>query len=155
LKADATTLREYVDPEGNVVWFFLAYFRSQKYGSQIHSPKHCLPGSGWNIVKKDKYHFQVGLSDSFPINLFTISNGKESELMFYWFITESGIITNEFRLKLDLVYNALLRKPTHTAFVRITIPIQHSDEKRGIQTFENFLRDFAPYIKQALPFSRY
>ncbi|MDP3024009.1 MAG: EpsI family protein [candidate division Zixibacteria bacterium] len=155
LRTDASTFRKYVDQQGNIVWLFLAYFKSQKYGSQIHSPKNCLPGSGWNILKKDKYYFKVGLSDSLCSNLFTISDGKESELMFYWFITESGIVTNEFMLKLDLVLNSLRHKPTHAAFVRMTISLQRSDEKTVIQVFENFYKEFDSYIQQALPFPKH
>ena len=52
LKADTTTLRIYDGPSQRF-WLFLAYFNSQEYGSQIHSPKHCLPGGGWQILRHE------------------------------------------------------------------------------------------------------
>ena len=35
---------------GSVVWLFIGYFGTQHENSQIHSPKHCYPGAGWNIL---------------------------------------------------------------------------------------------------------
>src|SRR5689334_391881 len=32
---------------------FIAYYAEQKAGESMHSPKHCLPGSGWEIWKHD------------------------------------------------------------------------------------------------------
>jgi hypothetical protein len=46
LQATETLLRSYVHPSGERIGLFIAYFRDQKYGSQIHSPRHCLPGDG-------------------------------------------------------------------------------------------------------------
>lgn len=28
---------------------FIAYYASQRAGESMHSPKHCLPGAGWEI----------------------------------------------------------------------------------------------------------
>src|SRR5579863_2587422 len=33
---------------------FIVYYRSQKAGTAIHSPKHCLPGAGWSF-ESSKY----------------------------------------------------------------------------------------------------
>ena len=33
---------------------FIAYFPSQRTGSTIHSPRHCLPGAGWTF---DSSHY--------------------------------------------------------------------------------------------------
>src|SRR5579863_4143059 len=30
---------------------FIAYYAQQRAGESMHSPKHCLPGSGWEIWK--------------------------------------------------------------------------------------------------------
>ena len=59
LRADATTLRDYVTAEGTRFQLFVAYFGSQKYGSQIHSPKHCLPGGGWRIDDIQPFDLQL------------------------------------------------------------------------------------------------
>ena len=32
---------------------FIAYYAQQRAGESMHSPKHCLPGAGWEIWKHD------------------------------------------------------------------------------------------------------
>src|SRR6266542_221866 len=54
LRADDTLSRGYVSPElRRGVNLFVAYFRSQTTGVAPHSPKNCLPGSGWTASKAD------------------------------------------------------------------------------------------------------
>jgi EpsI family protein len=153
LKADQSLLRYFESPNGRA-WLFIAYFGSQKYGSQIHSPKNCLPGSGWKIISKKK--IAINLADQkgnkLQMNRFVISNGASRQMMLYWFVTRSGIITNEFGLKLDLVLNSIKRKPTDAAFVRINLPLEPGREEESWQTAVDFMNNFVPYINRALGF---
>ena len=48
LRADDYLTREYRTPAGKSASLFVAYFRSQRAGQTPHSPKNCLPGSGWS-----------------------------------------------------------------------------------------------------------
>jgi len=155
LKADQTIFRRYCNPDGDVVELFIAYFGSQTYGAQIHSPKHCLPGGGWKILKREKYRFQFARSEAtitLPVNKMLISDGKSTELMFYWFITRSGIITNEFMLKLDLALNSLRRRPTDAAFVRITVPFNEQGQGQALEVGQKFIKDIVEDLEQHLPF---
>jgi len=43
-------MRRDQDPGGRSVFLFIAYWDSQRKGSQPHSPRNCLPGSGWERV---------------------------------------------------------------------------------------------------------
>ncbi|MGH9667109.1 MAG: exosortase C-terminal domain/associated protein EpsI, partial [Bryobacteraceae bacterium] len=43
--------RRYADPEGNEIETYVGYYQSQSSGKLIHSPKHCLPGTGWQPVR--------------------------------------------------------------------------------------------------------
>ena len=53
LRADDYLTREYRAPAGKSASLFLAYFRSQRAGQTPHSPKNCLPGSGWTWTVAD------------------------------------------------------------------------------------------------------
>ena len=46
LRADDTMTRDYRGPEGDAN-LFIAYFKTQRQGQSPHSPKNCLPGSGY------------------------------------------------------------------------------------------------------------
>lgn len=152
LKADTSTLRLYRTQSGNDLWFFLAYFSSQKYGSQIHSPKHCLPGGGWQI--QDLKPFEVNLLSGMNmiINRLVINRQGQKQLMFYWFETRSGIVRSEFSLKWDLMMNSMLLRPTDAAFVRLTINLkQGEDITSATNMVLDFLNDFYQAIDNSLP----
>ncbi len=153
LKADTTTLRYYQGADGQPYWLFVAYFASQKYGSQIHSPKHCLPGSGWRIETLEPFLLPLPGGGSKSINRLIIADRDQKELMFYWFETRSGAIRNEFGLKWDLMKNSLLFRPTDAAIVRLTTPFNAGDDLKTVTAKAvAYLDTFYPSINQALPF---
>ena len=117
LGADVTLQRVYENSSRQQVELFLAYFSRQAVNSQIHSPKHCLPGAGWTIVSTEPA--QVDLPGrSQPATRMLLQQEGASEEMLYWFRTRSGSVTGEYALKLDLVRNSLARRPTDAVFVR-------------------------------------
>lgn len=152
LKADASTLRRYANSEGKELYLFISYFKSQKYGSQIHSPKNCLPGSGWKILSREKTRIKGSSGFSLLVNRLLISDNQSKEVMYYWFQTRSGLVTSELGLKLDLVINSLKRAPTDAAFIRINLPLNEVSEKEALVLVEDFLQVFQPRIEKALPF---
>jgi EpsI family protein len=152
LKADTTTYRDYTDPDGRGYNLFIAYFESQKYGSQIHSPKHCLPGGGWRIEQVVPRKIRLTDSVTREVNLAVISVQNYKAVMLYWFETRSGGIRSEYGLKLDLVKNSLLFNATDAAIVRLTVPISGDNLESALAGAEKFLGAFYPYIAQSLPF---
>ena len=153
LKADTTTLRYFRGPDQTTLWLFVAYFSSQEYGSQIHSPRHCLPGGGWRIDGGVQPYTMTIAGRSFEANRMSIVFREQRQLMLYWFETRTGKIRNEFSLKFDLMKNALLRSPTDAAIVRVTIPFL-SGETIDAATIraEQFLESYYPSIEKSLPF---
>lgn len=152
LKADTTTLRQYTDAEGKTLWLFIAYFESQKYGSQIHSPKHCLPGGGWKIDRLESFELPLPGDQTKNVNRVFIRTQTTSQLMFYWFETRSGSIREEFGIKLDLMKNSLLLQPTDAAFVRLTVPIEDGDTEAATAEAIEFFEAFYADLERALPF---
>src|SRR3981189_3732864 len=53
LKADDYLLRQYRNQDGKAADFFIAYYKIQRAGESMHSPKNCLPGSGWTPIVND------------------------------------------------------------------------------------------------------
>jgi EpsI family protein len=153
LKADTTTLRMYLTPEGETFWLFVAYFSSQKYGSQIHSPKHCLPGGGYRILTIEPY--QVPLADGrvLTVNRLLIASQRRQELMFYWYETRGGIISTEYGLKFDLMRNSVMLLPTDAAICRVTMPLTlDADREKATAAALAFIRELYPAMESALPF---
>ncbi len=152
LKADTTTYRDYTDTNDDGYNLFIAYFKSQKYGSQIHSPKHCLPGGGWRIDQIVPYKLKLTDSVTREVNLAVISVQDFKALMIYWYETRSGGIRSEYGLKLDLVKNSLMFRPTDAAIVRLTMPMNGENMDTALTKAKKFLDTFYPYIEKSLPF---
>lgn len=156
LNADKTVWRRFNNTAGQTIWLFVAYFKDQKYGAQIHSPKHCLPGSGWKILNKGEYNFRIdnSLYNDIRTNLLITTDGKSKEMMFYWFWTRSGTITSEIGLKMDLAKNALLRNPTDASLIRLNLKIVDNNAKKTIELASQFINDIFPHLLNILPFTK-
>ncbi len=152
LKASDAVVRNYTDSTGNNIGLFVAYFRDQKYGSQIHSPRHCLPGGGWVVSGLERVPFDLG-TRQITVNRMTITHKAQVDQMFYWFHTRSGDLTSEYALKFDLVKNSLLFSPTDAVIIRLTVPQGKRTPAECQQVAEKFMQGVLGDIRKALPFT--
>ncbi|HZI89793.1 MAG TPA: EpsI family protein [Candidatus Polarisedimenticolia bacterium] len=154
LRADEVLDRLYRDPrDGTVLQLFVAYFGNQETGSQIHSPQNCLPGGGWRIVQRGLWDAPTR-AGSRPVNEFVITKGENRQLVQYWFLTRSGILSNEFALKMDLVRNSLLGRPTDAALVRLALPLGPEGLEGTRRELRAFCGDILPVLDRAIPIAR-
>ena len=68
LKADDILTRTYTAPEG-AANLFVAYFKTQRQGQSPHSPKNCLPGSGWQQMETGVSTYRFPAAPSTSINI--------------------------------------------------------------------------------------
>jgi len=47
LQVDDYFMRNYRNSKGEIIGLYIGYYKSQREGKGIHSPRQCLPGSGW------------------------------------------------------------------------------------------------------------
>ena len=151
LQATEILLRGYSDTSGNYVGLYIAYFQDQKYGSQIHSPRHCLPGGGWVLTGLEHVPFSLG-DRSIDVNRMTIAKRSRVDQMFYWFHTRSGDLASEYSLKFDLVRNSLLLSPTDAAIIRLTVGQGDRSQDECQRLAERFMQTILPEVRKALPF---
>ena len=100
---------------------FIAFYAQQRAGESMHSPKHCLPGSGWEIWNYASALIPVN-GQQITVNKYSIHNSGERLLMFYWYQSKQRVIASEYLGKLLLVQDALLDGRTAGSIVRITVP---------------------------------
>src|SRR6478609_1635098 len=60
LRADDTLNRVYATRSGSTASLFIAFFKTQRFGQAPHSPKNCLPGSGWEPIETGTVTVPVG-----------------------------------------------------------------------------------------------
>ena len=119
LRARAVLYRIFAADDGEPLWLFLGYFDRQKEGSQVHSPRHCYPGSGWNIESEPAREAPWGGE---TIGSLVVNDGVERRLVLYWYQMPSGIESDVLPLKLAMTRRALLRRPQEVVFVSISTP---------------------------------
>jgi len=121
--------RRYEKRGGNL-GLFIAYYAQQKAGESMHSPKHCLPGAGWEIWKLDSAMLPVGGSQV-KINQYSIQNGGLRMLVFYWYQSKKRIIASEYLGKILLAKDALLDGRSAGSLVRIMLPDTPAADREG------------------------
>jgi len=153
LKATDNTSRQYLNSNDDYASLFIGYFKDQKYGSQIHSPRHCLPGGGWSILSLKPVELDID-GQKLSVNRVIIGDERNRQIVYYWYRTRSGELTNEFGLKFDLMKNSLLLQPTDAAMIRLMTYVDSGDEDVGDRILMDFLKTFLQSIEKSLPFGR-
>jgi EpsI family protein len=112
--------------DGQVVDFFLAYFPTQRTGSTMHSPQHCLPGSGWTPTQHTYYELR-GPRGPQRVNLYVITKGLDREAVLYWYQAHGRIVASEYWAKVYLVSDAIAMNRSDGSMVRVIARV-NSDE---------------------------
>jgi len=148
LKADDYMLRLYRAQTGRQVEFFIAYYRTQKAGESMHSPRNCLPGGGWEIVSSDEVRLTENGPEAIQINRFIIENGRERALMLYWYQAICRVIASEYWGKFYLVWDAARTGRRDGAIVRLVVPVAKGSD--GMAELKSGL-DLAEAARPLLP----
>ncbi|HUS18594.1 MAG TPA: EpsI family protein [Terriglobales bacterium] len=154
LKADDYVLRSYRDEQaGQQVDFFVAYYRTQKAGESMHSPKNCLPGWGWQILKTDEVPLRPeDAAHPTMINRYLVEKTGERSLVLYWYQANGRVIASEYWGKIYLVMDALRTGRRDGAIVRFVVPIPRgSDGQREFAAGMKMARAAAPLLPRYLP----
>jgi EpsI family protein len=142
LKCDTYLSRTY-QKSGIDADLFIAYYAQQRSGESMHSPKHCLPGAGWEIW--DYGSTDVGANGrNFKINKYSISHDGNRRLVLYWYQSKTRIIASEYLGKILLARDALLRHSTAGSIVRIIVP----DQPGVLQAAREFASGIIPQVER-------
>ena len=79
LKVDDYIMRTYVNKNDGLIGLYIGYFKTQREGKQVHSPRQCLPGAGWSIIQQSKYLLRLENHNpsKVPINLYLMGKGDQ------------------------------------------------------------------------------
>ncbi|HXM44506.1 MAG TPA: EpsI family protein [Bryobacteraceae bacterium] len=153
LKADDLLNRLYGDPESRAAaGLFVAYFKTQRTGQSPHSPKNCLPGSGWEPEATGVLEVVVeGQPEPIRINRYVVSHGDEKSVVLYWYQSQRRVIASEFSAKFWLVMDSIRYHRSDTALVRVTVPVANNDPEAATRIGVSFVRTVFPVLKSYLP----
>jgi EpsI family protein len=153
LRADEVLVRTYAEPErGLGASLFVAYFKSQRTGQAPHSPKNCLPGSGWTPSESDTVAISVpGRAAPIRVNRYVVAKGEDKSVVLYWYQSRDRVVASEYRAKFYLVADAIRYNRTDTALVRVVVPMSGNDPAFATKTAEEFVQAFFGTLRRLLP----
>ena len=141
--------RQYKGAAGNDVSLYIGFHDGGPGSGGIHSPKHCLPGSGWHEVYTRRGTLETS-GGAMDIVRAVYQKGDSKELFLYWFQMMDDTITDEYSLKLSEIKNSILHRRKDQAFVRFSITLGE-DEQASAARLETFVRAVTPVLKEFLP----
>lgn len=151
LKVKDYLIRRYVDPGGRSLWLYIGYWDTQRKGAQMHSPKNCLPGSGWEPLEASVASIPLGPSRApITVNRYLIQKDREQQLVFYWYQSQGEATSGEIAARLRMVRSAVLRNRTDGALVRVSsavygsVPETHALLSEYVRTLYPVLGDYLP-----------
>ena len=97
----------------------------------MHSPKHCLPGAGWEIWQHGSATIPVE-SGNVEVNKYSIQNAGTRMLMFYWYQSSTRIFASEYLGKVLLARDTLSNGRTGGSIVRIIVMDSPGAEQEAI-----------------------
>jgi hypothetical protein len=165
IAADRIVNRTYATPQGDATGLYVAYYAQQRPGVSIHSPLHCLPGTGWAVLTNDVRPLDAdnggGAGDNNDNND-NRANGDASPargsvrrlvaekegskiLVLYWYDIQGRMITSDIMSRFQLVSNRIRLGRNDASLVRLVLPITDSEsaaEARGLA----FARALLPHL---------
>ena len=140
--------------EGTVAPFeiYVGYYEQQTQGRTIHSPKNCLPGSGWVPELSEIVSLSVpGRAQPIPVNRYVVQKGDEKSVVMYWYQSRDRVVASEYEAKFFVVADAIRYNRTDTALVRIVVPAVGGRTADAAAAAARFARDSFPLLTQILP----
>lgn len=118
------------------VELYIGYYKDQRSGDRIHSPKNCLPGSGWEPVHSTPV--QIGSVNGLPVlvNGYLVAQGAKRNMVLYWYQSHGRIAASEFLVKFLMIADGLKNRPTDGAMIRIWTTASDGEETAQARAVE-------------------
>jgi EpsI family protein len=143
--ADLLVSRRYVAGDGGAADLYIAYYAQQRPGVSIHSPLHCLPGTGWDVVSNATIDVSMPGQMSGRVRRLIAQKAAARVLVLYWYGIHGRMIASDLASRLQLLGDRVRLGRNDAALVRVAVPVAGSDmdaEQQGL----GFTRALVPYL---------
>jgi EpsI family protein len=147
-------LRDYQNESSAIpdVNLFVAFFPSQQAGDTIHSPKNCLPGSGWYPLESSRMTISLPGHEPFPVNRYVIAKGTDRQLVLYWYWAHGRGVASEYWAKFYLIGDSIRMRRSDGSLVRVTTAILPDETQEHAQVrLLSFAENIGPLLDQYIP----
>lgn len=155
LQSDDIINREFVNAtNGQHAVLFVAMFRSQRNGKAPHSPKNCLPGSGWIQESTATIHVPVpGFATPVEANRYLVAKGDSKAVVIYWYQSRERSVASEYWAKFYVIEDAIRYNRTDTSIIKVTTFVTPGPDgvAKAEALGENLVRASYPSLREFLP----
>ena len=144
LRADQLLVRDYEVLPGTTVQLFIAYYLTQRAGERMHSPRNCLPGSGWEPTLATLATADID-GQSVALNRYDVEKSGQKMVVLYWYQSQNRIIANEYIGRVQLIWDAFRSGARDGALVRVSMRLPE-----GVTTDEA-ARSLLQFVRVASP----
>ncbi|MFZ0638472.1 MAG: exosortase C-terminal domain/associated protein EpsI [Candidatus Acidiferrales bacterium] len=145
------TSRRYSGQDAPEVDLYIGYYASQRTGDTIHSPKNCLPGSGWDPIHQGYAIVPLADGQKIKVNEYIVAQGLEKDLVFYWYQGRGRVVASEYWGKFWMIDDAITRNRTDGALVRLITPIAGDRVAEAHARLEKFAETLYPSLSKFIP----
>jgi EpsI family protein len=132
------------------VQLYVGFYGSQKTGDTIHSPKNCLPGSGWDPLRAGHATIDVPGGRKIVVNEYVIQRDEDKQLVFYWYQGRGRVIASEYAAKFWMITDAVSKNRTDGALVRVITPMANN-EAAAQARLVSFTQSLFPRLDEIIP----
>lgn len=134
------------------IGLFIGYFPSQRTGATMHSPRNCLPGSGWTFESAQYIDLRDAHGKTHQVGEYTVVNGGNRQFVIYWYEAHGRSVANEYMAKVYMITDAMRLNRTDGSLVRVTTPIDSREGTGGARDrAEAFVGQLAPLLPRFIP----
>ncbi len=153
LGVDDSFVCNYKASDGGQINLYIGFYRSQREGDLIHSPKHCMPGAGWNIVGTSLEELLVPNHNPEKVESIKLllQKGVQKQVALYWFQSRGRFIASEYMQKIYLVIDSITKHRTDGSFVRLVAPVASGDEENTVECLKRFAKLIIPILQRYIP----
>ena len=146
-------MRSYPSTEGKPpVNLYIAFFPSQRAGDTIHSPRNCLPGSGWSPIETGHADLRRPGRSAITVNRYVVAKGSEQNFVLYWYQAHGRVTSSEYWAKIFLVTDSIRLNRTDGALIRVNVPIRKpGDEGSAERDAMEFAETMLPLLDGYIP----
>lgn len=146
LAADAYLNRSYTAGSGAPIDLYIAFYGRQQPGVSIHSPLHCLPGTGWEPLDVATVALSQPDGTQGQARRLVVRRNLDRAVVLYWYAIHGRTIASETLSKVWLLHDSFRFHRSDAALVRIVVPVRGAGVEDAQREGVAFAHDVLPYL---------
>ena len=136
----------------NQIYLLIPFYEYQATRHTAHTPQSCLLGSGWTLLDSGDRIVKVDPNRKIKIMTMILEKGNTKLLGSYFFLQRGRVITSPWLNKFYLIWDALGRRRTDGALVRVEMTVAPAQSVEDAYIIlESFISPLWAHLPQYVP----